>query len=321
MKTVPSLGSIAGLVKNEMIEHASGDIDFDISSQLTCAYHAYHRVLWSTWMPLGIPSFNLDLLRDLERASELIEARFADQQDARRLDYIVLRSAVEGAFNVGGDLGYFQRLIAAQDRVRLAEYARAAINVVYRNYTSHNLSGVTSIALLEGDALGGGLECALSCDVVIAERDVQAGFPEVLFNMFPGMGGLSFLARRVGHRTADEMVRTGRLYSADELLALGVIDQVVEKGQGAQAIKKLIARRRGQVIAHNAMNAVDRIVRPLSLQELYDVVKIWVDSALRLDGRSLQWMQRIYQRQIAIFGKPLELASITTRARPSAAAA
>jgi DSF synthase len=202
----------------------------------------------------------------------------------------------------------------------LTEYARSAIDVVYRNYASHNLRGVTTIALLQGDALGGGFECALSCDVVVAEKNAKAGFPEVLFNMFPGMGGMSFLARRVGKRVADEMVRTGRLYAADELLELGLIDHVVDTGQGPAAIQKLIRQRDRQRTAHVAMNAVDRLIRPVGLQELHEIVQLWVDCAVRLEPRSLEWMQRLYQRQLAVFGRPLELVS-DRLAPPSASAA
>src|SRR5512140_460197 len=158
MKSVPAPGSVVDVLSNDVIEQANGDLDLDVSPQLTCNYCARDATLWSTWLPHGIPSFNCELLRDLEQASQLIEAKFSNAPVSQRLDYIVLRSAVEGAFNVGGDLGYFQRLIIAQDRARLSEYARAAINVVYRNYMAHNLSGVTTVALLEGDALGGGLE-------------------------------------------------------------------------------------------------------------------------------------------------------------------
>ena len=102
------------------------------------------------------------------------------------------------------------------------------------------------MALLEGDALGGGLECALSCDFVIAEKHVKAGFPEVLFSMFPGMGGMSFLARRVNRSVANEMVRTGRQYTALELLELGVIDQVVDTGEGVEGVRKLMRKRAHQ---------------------------------------------------------------------------
>jgi len=293
---------------NEVIEHADGSAQFVVSPQFSCYYDREDATIWSRWSPRGIPSFNIELLHDLERASQMIEGYFAGKSERRPLKYIVLRSAVQGAFSVGGDLGYFERLIANQDRARLTEYARTAIDVQYRNYGSHNLPGVTTVALLEGDALGGGLECALSCDVVIAEKHVKAGFPEVLFNMFPGMGGMSFLTRRVNRKTAEEMVRSGRLYTALELLEMGVIDEVVDTGEGIQAVRQFMRKREQQHAAHVSLNIVDRLVRPIGLQELHDVVKVWVDCALQLQPRSLQWMQRLYQRQLAIFGSPLELA-------------
>jgi len=292
----------------EVVEKPDGSAEFVVSSQLACHYEKREAAIWSRWVPKGIPSFNHELLQDLERASQMIEGYFSGNYDDRPVDYMVIRSGVPGAFNVGGDLGYFQRLIAASDRARLTEYARAAINVVYRNHVAHELRGLTTIALLEGDALGGGFECALSCDVIIAEKHVKAGFPEILFNMFPGMGGISFLTRRVGRNIAEEMSRTGRQYSALELLDFGAIDQVVETGEGLIAVQNLMRRREHQVSAHVAMNAVGRIIRPLGMQELHDIVKIWVDCAMHLSPRNLEWMQRLYQRQIAIFGRSLELA-------------
>jgi DSF synthase len=302
-KLVSAFPSITA--ESKILAHADRSAEFVVSPQYACHYDATEAVLWSRWQPSGVPSFSLELLHDLEHASQMIEGHFSGASSEDRLDYIVVRSGVPGVFSVGGDLGYFQRMIATQNRARLTEYARAAIEVQYRNFTAHNLSGVTTIALLEGDALGGGLECALSCNVVIAEKHVKAGFPEVLFNMFPGMGGISFLTRRCGRAVADEMVRTGRQYTALELLDLGVVDQVVETGEGADAVQRLMRRREHQKSAHAAMNAVDRLIRPVTLQELHDVVKIWVDCALKISPRGLEWMQRLYQRQLAIFGKPL----------------
>ena len=321
MNAIVSPVTLATRSSPEIIEHADGAADFVVSEQCTCHYDADDAMLWSVWAPRGIPSFNAELLHDLERASQMIEGHFSSDHNVLPLDYMVLRSGARGAFNVGGDLGYFQRLIGAQDRARLTEYARAAINVIYRNYTAHNLRNVTTVALLEGDALGGGFECALSCDVVIAEKHVKAGFPEVLFNMFPGMGGMSFLARRVGRHVADQMVRTGRQYTALELLEMGLIDQVVETGEGVDAVMNLARKREHQRGAHSAMNAVDRLIRPVGLQELHDVVKIWVDCALRLDTRSMEWMQRLYQRQLAIFGSPLQLAPDSAKSEDYALAA
>lgn len=285
----------------EIIEQRDGSATFAVSPQFACHYDRADEVLWSRWMPHGIPSFNAALLGDLVQASAMIESYFKDRRD-RPLRHVVLRSGVPAAFNLGGDLGLFHSAIVGRNRSILEHYAYEAVRVVFRNYRAYELPGVTTVALLEADALGGGFECALSCDVIIAERHVKAGFPEVLFNMFPGMGGISLLARRVGRKTADDLVRTGRQYTALELLELGVIDAVVDTGEGEAAVHKLMRKREFQHAAHCAMNRVDRLVRPITEQELLDVVQIWVDCALDLDLRSLEWMQRLYQRQLGIFG-------------------
>jgi len=305
--------SIPAVSGDHIVEGPDGSTVFVVSDQFECRYDKAALALWSEWKPYGIPSFNSALLHDLERGSQLIEGYFSGHQETRPLDYIVLRSGIRRVFSLGGDLGYFQRLIVNRDRARLTEYARAAINVVYRNHLSHNLNGVTTIALLEGDALGGGFECALSCDIVVAETHVRAGFPEILFNMFPGMGGISFLARRANRKVADEIVRTGRQYTALELADLGIIDMVVESGQGAVAVAELMKKRSRQRNAHAAMTRVDKIVRPVVLQELHDVVKLWVDCALEMSPQSLEWMQRLYQRQLGIFAREIQtVATIRT---------
>ncbi len=296
-----------------VVQHHDGAADFSFSNELDGRYDPEQATLWSTWSPSGIPCFSIQLLHSLERASQAIEGYFAGSETTRPLHHIVVRSAVPKVFNLGGDLNYFQRLIANKDRARLIEYARAAVDVTYRNYVAHNLKGVTTIALLEGDALGGGFESALSCDIVIAEKHVKAGFPEVLFDMFPGMGGLSFLSRRVGRNIANELTRTGRQYSAQELLDLGVIDMVVDTGTGVEEVSRLMRQRHSQHAAHTAMNTVDRMLRPVTLQELTDVVQLWVESAMQLSPRSLQWMRRLHQQQVAAFGRPLALVSAPER--------
>ena len=298
---------------SDVLENLDGTADFGISSQLSFRYERDRALLTTLWNPRGVPSFNVELLHDLERGSYAIEGYFSGAAARHPLRHILVRSAVQNVFCAGGDLGYFLRLITTQDRARLTEYARAAVDVTYRNYTAHNLSGVTTIALLEGDALGGGFESALSCDIVIAEKHVKAGFPEVLFNMFPGMGGLSFLSRRVGRHTANLLSRTGRLYSAQELLEMGVIDQVVDTGEAPEAAARLIRTRDQQYGAHSAMNSVDRMLNPVTLGELTDVVRLWVDCAMQMTPRSIEWMRRLHQQQLAAFGRPLEVAPCDDR--------
>jgi DSF synthase len=212
------------------------------------------------------------------------------------LEYAVLASKVPRVFNLGGDLSLFKRLIDAHDREGLLEYGRACVQVLYRNYLGHGLP-ITTISLVQGECLGGGFEAALSSDVIVAERQSRFGFPEILFNMFPGMGAYSFLERKVGKRVTEELISSGRLYSADDMLALGVVDLVVDQGRGEAEIGNFIRSRSRSRNAMAGIAAARRRVHKLDYEELLGVVEVWVDTALSLSSRDLKLMQRLVSRQ------------------------
>ena len=89
--------------------------------------------------------------------------------------------------------------------------------------------------------MGGGFETALSSDVVIAEKSARLGFPEILFNLFPGMGAYSLLERRVGMRVAEELILSGKMMPAYKLHEMGVVDVLAPNGQGESTVRKWIA--------------------------------------------------------------------------------
>jgi DSF synthase len=208
----------------------------------------------------------------------------------------VLASDAPGVFNLGGDLDLFVQLIERRDRAGLLNYGTACIDVLHHNYIGHGLP-ITTVSLVQGECLGGGFEAALSSDIIVAERQSRFGFPEILFNLFPGMGAYSFLDRRVGRRTTEELLSTGKIYSADDMLALGVIDAVVDRGQGEAEVSALV-KRSGR--SRNGLVGIARArrrVAGITYQELMDVVHLWVDAALRLTSRDRKLMQRLVSRQ------------------------
>ena len=95
---------------------------------------------------------------------------------------------------------------------------------------------IVTISLVRGNALGGGFEIALSGDVIIAERSAMMGFPEILFNCFPGMGAFQTLSSRVGLNKAHKLISSGNLYSAEELYDMGVVDVLVDDHCGEEAV-------------------------------------------------------------------------------------
>jgi DSF synthase len=157
----------------------------------------------------------------------------------RTADNLTMRAANANVYNLGGDLDLFCRLIRERNREHLLAYARLCVEGVHELHAALNRNAHT-IALVQGDALGGGLELALSCQTIVAERGVGMGFPEVLFDLFPGMGAYSFLCQRVSPRLAEEMMLNGTIYSSEDLHKMGVVDILVPKGEGVQAVHEVI---------------------------------------------------------------------------------
>jgi DSF synthase len=277
----------------------SGIDDFFCSAQLSATYSRADRAVWLRMRPQPRPSFNPELLRDLGTYCQLLEStggEFAASDGLSPIEYVVLASAVPGVFNLGGDLSLFMRLIETRDREGLARYGRACCSVLHSNYIGHGIPAMT-ISLVQGECLGGGFEAALSSDLIVAERSARFGFPEILFNLFPGMGAYSFLERRVGRKQAENLITSGKIYPACDMLEAGIVDVLVDDGAGESAVSEHIERSRRSRNGLLGLARARRRVGRLDLDELVDVVDIWVESALALGTRDLRLMQRLVTRQ------------------------
>ena len=240
------------------------------------------------------PCFRSDLLDEMWSFTSSITLRESERQVGRLRHFVLASSA--NAFNLGGDLDLFSKLIRSNDREHLLAYARRCIDGVYTLHTG--LGGdVRTIALLQGDALGGGLEMALACHTIVAEEGVEMGLPEVLFGLFPGMGAYSFLCKRVSPQVAERIILDGNIYTSDELYKMGVVDVLVPKGQGAAAVQTIIDKQRRSPHAHLALNACRNLAQPVGYDELMGITEVWVDTALTLGDKSLKMMERIVRAQ------------------------
>jgi DSF synthase len=265
------------------------------SSTYWCHMHASafpgdsaYRPCFSTMLLKDLREFQLRTAEQLRRPLHVARASVVSQ--------VVLASAAD-VFNLGGDLDLFCRLIRLQDRSSLMAYARQCVEVAY-GFHRHLNEDAYTIALVQGDALGGGFEAALCCQTIVAEHGVGMGFPEVLFDLFPGMGAYSFLCRRVSPAQAERMMLDGRVYSSEELYALGVVDVLVPRGDGVAAVHDVI--RRNQRIGHArlAMNRVQAACDPVNFEELMNITEIWVDTAMQLGEKSLRTMERLVRAQL-----------------------
>jgi DSF synthase len=297
-----------------------------VNGQFFTEYEPESETIWGYFQPKGNACFSLGMLKDIREHDSALAANGGQIQldgATRRVSHYVLGSKSPAVFNLGGDLALFVLLIKSRDRDALAHYAKLCIDNLYPRILNFSCPTLTTISLVQGDALGGGLECALSSDIVVAEESAQLGLPEILFNLFPGMGAYSLLARRIGMREAERVIVSGRIMSAREMYEMGIIDILAPSGEGEAAVMDWISSNKRR---RNGMQAVMRArqhVHPISRDELDAITDTWVDAALRLDDRDLRMMSRIVRAQMRRMESGAE-ADITAEAleeeRQSAAA-
>ncbi|HBK47747.1 MAG TPA: enoyl-CoA hydratase [Xanthomonadaceae bacterium] len=216
--------------------------------------------------------------------------------DAGALSPHVVLASDSDVFNLGGDLELFCQLIRAGDRERLLDYAQRCVRGVHAFHAGLG-ARAHSIALVQGNALGGGFEAALSCHTIVAEEGAMMGLPEVLFDLFPGMGAYSFMCQRVSARLAEKIMLEGNLYSAEQLKAMGLVDVVVPRGQGVAAVEQVIRDSRRIPHAWAAMQQVREVAGAVPLEEMMRITEIWVDTAMQLGEKSLRTMDRLVRAQ------------------------
>ena len=209
------------------------------------------------------------------------------------LPHVVLASTAS-TFNLGGDLALFCQSIRSQNRAALEHYARQCVRGVHAFHVGLGV-GAHTIALVQGDALGGGFEAALSCHTIIAESGVGMGFPEVLFDLYPGMGAYSFMCQRISPYQAEKLMLDGNIYSSDELYKMGLVDILVPRGEGIAAVEEVIRTHRR--IPH-ARRAMHKVRQQVSLEEMMRITEIWVDTAMQLGEKSLRTMERLVKAQV-----------------------
>ena len=147
------------------------------------------------------------------------------------------------------------------------------------------------------------------------------GLPEILFNLFPGMGAFSLLARRIGVRAAEDLILSGKILSALELHRMGVVDVLATDGHGETAVRNWIAKNAKRRNGLQALLRARQFMHPVTRQELDGIVALWVDAAMRLGERDLRMMQRLAGAQRSMAENAIPAAqAFTPEGEPLAAA-
>jgi enoyl-CoA hydratase/carnithine racemase len=208
-------------------------------------------------LELADPPLNLTtgpLLEDLEAALEALEA--AEPNDVRA---VVVTGRGERAFSVGSNVKEFEAYRALGGAEPFELEARVAQRLAALS--------MPTIAAIEGDALGGGLELALCCDLRVAAETANLGLPEVRLAVTPSTGGTQRLPRIVGVGRAKELLLTGRIITAADAERIGLVNEVVRRGEAvnrARAIGEEIADRGPLAVRAVKTLVDDALDRPLA---------------------------------------------------------
>jgi len=282
-------------------------------SQLRLDFDPALKTLFSWMAPRPRACFSQALVSEIGKSESLLELHqgwISHNGTPQKVEYMVFGSEIPGVFNLGGDLDLFIGAITRRDRASLSKYAHDCVENIFRRHTGFG-AGIGTFSLVQGKALGGGFECALASDVIVAEKSATLGFPEMLFNLFPGMGALTFLARRMGLRQAEEIITSPQEpFSARTLHDMGAIDFVVDDGDGLDAIRDLVRDRQRRQGAYRAWRLAKQEYQPVRLDELKRVTDVWVDAAMRLEARDLRMMSRLVRAQDRLAKAALEAAEL-----------
>ena len=180
-----------------------------------------------------------DKLNALDRAMVVALADAAETIEAASDVRVAILSGEGRAFCAGGD-------IAAWSGLPPLEMWRDWTRAGHRAFEALARLRVPLIAALTGHAFGGGLELAATADIRIAETGFKFGLPETGLGMVPGWSGTQRLTRRFGAQVVRRMALAGKMFTAEEALALGLVDEVVAAGEGlarAEAVAAEVAAR------------------------------------------------------------------------------
>ncbi len=200
---------------------------------------------------------------------------------------VVVRSALEAGFSAGADLRELYRRTRSVPPAERDRGVRDFLERIHRVLNAIDAAPVTTIAAVHGVCFGGGLELALVCDVIVAERLARFCFPELRLGLIPGFGGIPRLKRDLGNAIVRDLLLTGRSINAERAYEAGLVGQLAGAGEAARVARATAAQVKK--FDRDAAAAAKRFLKPVPYAELRQEIELFcelfarptVDEALR----------------------------------------
>ncbi len=206
----------------------------------------------------------------LEELEQFVGSLKAAQGEA---EVVIIYSTLKAGFSAGADLReLYSRMqgTAVEDRV---SWVRQFLERTHAAFNAIDASPLTTIAAVHGVTFGGGLELALVCDLIIADKTARFCFPELRLGLIPGFGGIPRLKRDLGNAVVRDLLLTGRSINATKAQSVGLVSQVVAEGQ-ALAVARAAAAQVRKFDGETRITA-KRFIKPIPYAELRQEIELF----------------------------------------------
>jgi enoyl-CoA hydratase len=208
-------------------------------------------------------------LEELESFASHLKS-FEDKSHA-----LILYSSLKSGFCAGADLGELYHGAQGMEKQSAAQGVREFLQRIHRVMNTIDAWPLTTIAAVNGVTFGGGLELALVCDLIIADKMARFCFPELRLGLIPGFGGIPRLKRDLGNAVVRDLLLTGRSFNSTKARQVGLVSQVVAEGESLKVARGTAAQL-GKFDRATVM-AAKKFIKPIPYEELQLEIDIFCE--------------------------------------------
>ncbi|HYL11654.1 MAG TPA: enoyl-CoA hydratase/isomerase family protein [Terriglobales bacterium] len=179
---------------------------------------------------------------------------------------LIIYSTVKAGFSAGADLRELYYGLQRVSKSEAVQFARDFLERIHRVMNAIDSSPLTTIAAVHGVTFGGGLELALVCDLIIADKMARFAFPELRLGLIPGWGGIPRLKRDLGNAIVRDLLLTGRSFNANKAQSAGLVSQMVAEGECLHVARSTAAQLKK--FDRQTSIAAKKFIKPIPYDEL-----------------------------------------------------
>jgi len=201
--------------------------------------------------------------------------KFVEDIEGTEPAALIIYSKLAGGFSAGADLRELYQRMQGQPAFEQLEGVRNFLERIHRVLNKIDGAPLTTIAAVHGVCFGGGLEVALACDLIVADKMARFCFPELSLGLIPGFGGVPRLKRDVGNAMVRDLLLTGRSLNAQRASSAGLVSQLAAEGEALQVARATAAQVRK--FDRQAVTAAKRFIKPIPMEDLRREIEVFCD--------------------------------------------